>query len=209
MAPPTTIARIQSRLLGLAVAFGAASALSGCPGTLDESLLNVASGSGGNNGGGTGGTGGNGSGGSNNSDGSTGSGGSNNSGGSTGSGGSTVNCTGGNDGATLIAKNCAVLGCHIPGTASDGVSGGLDLTIDSGIRGRLVDVFSGGTAANMSQCMGNSEPYLKGGSSPASGLLLDKMKTTHPCGSQMPIGLPLSSTQQTCIQQWATTLTSP
>jgi hypothetical protein len=157
--------------------------LSGCPGTLDPTQFNTT------------GTGGSGSG----------------TGGSTGTGGSSGTCTGDNDGATIVANTCATTGCHIPGPLNDGLSGGLDLTVDANIASRLVGVMSVGTAANNSQCMAQTEPYLVAGSNPATGLLIDKIKPTRPCGDQMPAfsPFPLTAAQQTCLIQWATTLTSP
>jgi len=143
--------------------------------------------------------------------GSTGSGGSS-MGGTTGSGGTPLSCTGGNDGVSIIMVNCATTFCHIPGTANDGTAGGLDLTVDANIGARLVGVTSVGTADNASQCMGNSTPYLNAGSNPATGLLIDKVTMTHPpCGERMPYEAVtyLTSTQQNCLIQWATTLTSP
>ena len=168
--------------------------LSGCPGTLDPTQF-PASGAGGSNA--TGGSG-------------SGTGGSNATGGSTGTGGSASNCTGGNNGANIVTTSCAVSFCHIPGSQNAGLSGGLDLTVDANIGSRLVGVMSVGTAANGSQCIGQSAPYLIANSNPAQGLLIDKLKATRPCGAQMPASsLPLSAMQQTCLIQWATTLTSP
>ena len=167
--------------------------LSGCPGTLDPTLFNT--GTGGSNA--TGGSG-------------SGTGGSNPTGGATGTGGSPGNCTGGNDGATLVATNCASSGCH--DSAGSAFSGGLDLTVDANIGSRLVGVTSVGTANNESKCMGNTTPYLNAGSNPATGLLIDKISSTNPpCGSFMPYASPslLPAGQRTCLIQWATTLTSP
>jgi hypothetical protein len=164
--------------------------LSGCPGTLDPTQFN------------TNGTGGSGSG----------TGGSNPTGGSTGTGGSSGNCTGNNDPVAIIMTNCATASCHIPGPLNDGQSGGLDLTVDANIGSRLVDVMSTGTTSNNSSCMGNTEPYLQSASNPATGLLIDKISSTHPpCGSFMPYASPalLPAAQRTCLIQWATTLTSP
>jgi hypothetical protein len=141
------------------------------------------------------------------------------SGGSTGSGGSSTNCTGDNDGATIIKTQCAVGNCH--DTADANVFGaGLDLTINSGIASRLVDVVSAGDTAAYSVCGGNTEPYLKGGSNPAAGLLVQKIQSSPECspsesppccGSPMPYAATvfLSTQQQNCVVQWATTLTSP
>jgi hypothetical protein len=185
------IASARYWLAGAVGALGAVTTLSGCPGTLDPQVAALASESGGSSGSSTGGNG---------------------SGGATGSGGSTVDCTGNNDGATIVTMNCATSDCHIPGAANDGTAGGLDLTVDANIGARLVNVTSVGTASNGSKCAGNTEPYLKGGVTPAMGLLIDKVQMAHPpCGAQMPYAapFPLTATQQTCLIQWATTLTSP
>jgi hypothetical protein len=166
--------------------------LSGCPGTLDPNQFKT--GTGGGNG--TGGSG-------------SGTGGSGPTGGSTGTGG----CTGGNDGAMIISVNCATTYCHIPGSDNDGTAGGLDLTVDANIGSRLLGVMPESTdQGDGSKCVGNSTAYLKAGSNPASGLFIDKFSMTHPpCGDQMPESapFPLTATQQTCLIQWATTLTSP
>ena len=133
-------------------------------------------------------------------------------GGTTGTGGTALSCTGGNDGASIVTVNCATTLCHIPGADNDGTAGGLDLTVDANIGSRLVGVKSVGTADNGSMCMGNATPYLNAGSNPATGLLIDKVSMTHPpCGDQMPFDspFPLTTMQQNCLVQWATTLTSP
>ncbi len=171
----------------------AAPMLAGCPGALDPGLAAEASGSGGS-----------GSGGANPAGGSAG-------GGATGTGGMAAsNCTGGNDGATLVTLTCAVSGCHIPGVGNEGQSGGLDLTVNAGIAARLVGVTPGGTTANGSKCIGQPGPYLESGVTPAMGLLIQKMTNDPPCGAQMPdFSPPLSTTQQNCVIQWATTLVSP
>jgi len=163
--------------------------LSGCPGTLDPNQFNMTSGTGG-----------------------SGSGGSNPTGGSTGTGGGSGSCTGGNNGANIVTANCATTFCHIPGDKNAGTSGGLDLTVDANIGSRLVGVKTVGSVDNASECVGNTTPYLNAGSNPATGLLIDKVTMTHPpCGGQMPDSapFPLTATQQSCLIQWATTLTSP
>lgn len=153
-----------------------AGALSGCPGSLDPSIMSQA---------GTGGT--------------TGTGGGN------GTGGSTSNCTGDNDGATIVTNSCAGnTGCHVPNSP---LGAGLDLTPDSGIASRLLGVTSKGVSPSM--CAGNSEPYLKAGSNPASGLLIDKLGASPPCGVRMPyLATALTATQQECLTEWATSITS-
>lgn len=142
--------------------------------------------------------------------------------GSSGSGtggtpGAATDCTGGNSGDNVITNQCAS-GCHNP--VDDAfVGGGLDLTIDSAIATRLVNVLSTG-ATGSSQCGGTQEPYLVGGKSPATGLLIQKIQTNPSCspaenppccGAPMPDAPnpPLSADEIQCVIQWATTLTAP
>jgi hypothetical protein len=131
------------------------------------------------------------------------------SGGTTGSGGTNGSCTGGLMGAAIITAQCATVGCHSAASAATSAAG-LDLTMNSTIGARLVGVVSPGDVAAASQCAGNATPYLNAGSNPATGLLIDKVQQSHPpCGFQMPFGQPpLSAVQQTCLVEWATTLTS-
>ena len=144
-------------------------------------------------------------------------GGSNPTGGSTGTGGTSSNCTGGNDGATVVMSQCAISGCHDSAGANT-VGAGLDMTVNSSIAGRLVGVVSSGNTNANSVCGGNTTPYLDANSNPATGLVIDKIKSspkcpanTDCCGLAMPYpGItPLPAQQQTCLIQWATTLTSP
>jgi len=156
--------------------------VAGCPGTLD--LSQFQSGSGGSSP-----TGG--------------------SGGSTGTGGASANCTGGNDGATIVMGQCAVSGCHDPSGAQ--FSASLDLTVNSTIGSRLVGVPAAQpTAFNMASCTSEQEALLIAGPGQATGLLVDKIGPNFPCGGRMPLDsvAPLSTTQQNCVIQWATTLTS-
>jgi len=102
---------------------------------------------------------------------------------------------------------CASLGCH------DAMfkSGGLDLTNDGGLIGRLVGQVPNGM--NQSVCMGVTTPYLIDGTMPAQGLLLDKMFANPlPCGgggNRMPSLGVLSADQITCIHSWADSVTAP
>jgi len=174
--------------------------LAGCPGTLDPTLFPTGSGA-------TNGTGGSGSG----------TGGSNSTGGATGTGGSSSSCTGSNDGATLVMGQCATSGCH-DATSANTLGAGLDLTVNSSIARRLVNVQSSGNTNAGSACGGNTEAYLNAGSNPATGLLIDKIQSSPKCTANsaccgLPMPYPgialLSPAQQTCLIQWATTLTSP
>ena len=139
--------------------------LAGCPGTLDPTLFPAGAG-------GSTGTGGNG----------TGTGGSSSTGGSTGTGGTSSNCTGNNDGATVVMSQCAISGCH-DATSANMFGAGLDLTVNSTIASRLVGVQSSGNASAGSVCGGNSEAYLNSGTSPATGLLIQKIQSSPKCSS--------------------------
>jgi len=103
---------------------------------------------------------------------------------------------------------CASLGCH---DASANAQGGLNLTNDGALAGRLLGVMPAGT--NSSVCGGTTTPYLVAGSQPAMGLLLDKMfATTLPCGGQgnrMPSLGTLTAADMACITSWANDLTKP
>jgi hypothetical protein len=182
--------------VGAVGALVSVSMLSGCPGTLDPDVAKMATGTG--SGGATG-------------SGGSGNGGSNPTGGATGTGGTMAsNCTGNNDGATIVMSICAQAYCHTTASAND--CGGLYLTVDSGISGRLIGVMSMGSLnTNGSACAGQTtEPYLVANSNPATGLLIDKLKANRPCGSQMPLdSLALTTTQTACLTTWATTLTHP
>jgi hypothetical protein len=76
---------------------------------------------------------------------------------------------------------------------------------------KLVGVFpqGGGMPATMGQCTSSGIPYLVAGSSPATGLFLDKLKLqVPPCGARMPnIGGPLTQEELDCVQRWADKLT--
>jgi hypothetical protein len=200
-------------LVGAVSALVATTMLSGCPGTLDPEIVKML-GSGGGSGSGSGGStgsGGSGSGGTNPSSG--------------GTGGGTADCTGSNDVNYIIMGTgssdcpgvkcvaCAQSGCHVPGALSADVSGGLDLTLDSNIGSRLIDVMSmGSQTTNGSLCAGKtSEPYLASTSNPPTGLLLDKLTNKKPCGDQMPWPGPpgaiaLTSQQIACVSAWAESL---
>ena len=130
--------------------------------------------------------------------------------GSTGTGGSSSNCTGDNAGATIVTKNCAISGCHDSSGAV--FAGDLDLTVDSTIGSRLVGVMAAQpTATNLAACMDETVPLLVAGSTPATGLLIDKINPNPPCGLAMPYPglILLPAAQRTCLIEWATTLTSP
>ena len=57
-------------------------------------------------------------------------------------------------------------------------------------------------------CTGTGKNYLDAHSTPASGLLIDKIKANPPCGTRMPYpGIsPLPTTQIACVEAWAESL---
>ena len=182
---PRSFDRPSPTWLGLLGVVATSLGALGCPGTLDPALVNNSSGTAGASG-------------------------------TMGTGGSAGGCTGASAGDAVITSKCAVSGCHT--TADAPVFGaGLDLTVDATIGSRLVGVTSPGDSAAGSACGGNTEPYLIAGVAPATGLLIQKIGTnpncsqseTPPCcGSPMPFAAAtlLTTTQQQCIIQWATTL---
>jgi len=138
--------------------------------------------------------------------GSTGLGGSTGTGGITGSGGSSQQVC--DAPTTVFAGNCAFGGCH----DANGTSAGFNLT-SAGIVGRLLDVMP--NPAVSPSCGASTEPYLKSGSNPATGLLLDKLVPTDAnldviCGVLMPQGSPTMIKQSdfSCVTAWATAVTT-
>jgi hypothetical protein len=101
---------------------------------------------------------------------------------------------------------CTTVGCHTAGTTTTG--GGLDLTA-SGLVARLLNK---GPSTNINAgaaCTTAGKPYLVPNSSPATGLLLDKMsQSTTTCGTVMPQIGSVNGTQMDCLKQWATAVTT-
>ena len=115
---------------------------------------------------------------------------------------------GGGSGGPCNAVPILEAKCGYPGLCHDNralAPGGLDLM--TAPFDRLVGDMPDGT--NTSQCADVTTPYLVAGSNPATGLLLDKLMPTPPCGAMMPTLDVLTPTEVTCLQSWATGLTSP
>jgi len=108
--------------------------------------------------------------------------------------------------ALLSAKSCTTSGCH----ASAQPAAGLDLA-SAGLADRLLGKSPvAGVGLQPSMCVGTNRNYLNAGSNPATGLLLDKVGTTPPCGARMPIGpAPLNNNEMACLRSWALSVTSP
>jgi hypothetical protein len=124
-------------------------------------------------------------------------------GGTGGTGGSTV-C----DAPSMVLANTdTTKGCG-DNTACHGATiheGGLDL-VSAGVIGRLLD--KAPNPATSQACQSVTKAYLISNTSPAQGLLLDKLNTGT-CGSPMPFPLGgLPQMQRDCLMQWATAVTT-
>jgi len=60
----------------------------------------------------------------------------------------------------------------------------------------------------MALCGSYSGDLLNSGSNPATGLLIDKLASPPPCGMHMPEIGSITSTQASCVQAWATAVTT-
>lgn len=129
-------------------------------------------------------------------------------GGTGNTGGSSGGSSGVCDAPTMVFKSVDTLkGCGAANGCHDAVSmeSGLDL-VSAGVISRLLDKTPDSTLSL--SCKGITTPYLKSGSTPATGLLLDKLNSGS-CGLPMPYptgGLPQA--QRDCITQWANAVTS-
>lgn len=94
---------------------------------------------------------------------------------------------------TLFSHTCGVPGCHVAGT------GRIDLVSD-GLVGRLVDQLAPDTTGSM--CQGKTLVASDG----TASLLVNKLKSPPPCGSQMPIGPPATADQVQCVTDWVASL---
>ncbi|HET6279543.1 MAG TPA: DUF1585 domain-containing protein [Polyangia bacterium] len=95
----------------------------------------------------------------------------------------------------------ACTGCHNAQAAP--AFGGLDMATP-GWEKKLVGAPPAAGAPGTNAC-NKSLNYLNR-TQPATGLFLDKLKATPPCGAQMPlatVAAPLSATEMACVQKWA------
>jgi hypothetical protein len=101
----------------------------------------------------------------------------------------------------IFNANCTV--CHT-GTSY----AGLDLTAAS-LPGLLDKAPPGGGTTSPSVCAAMGKKYLIPHTTPAQGLLLDKLTSNPGCGVRMPyLANPLSASDIACVNSWALTLTS-
>jgi hypothetical protein len=83
---------------------------------------------------------------------------------------------------------------------------GLDL-VSAGVVARLLD--KAPDPAMSVSCPNSTMPYLISNTNPAQGLMIDKLSNPPTCGAPMPYPAGgLSSTQKTCLLQWATAVTT-
>ena len=87
----------------------------------------------------------------------------------------------------LAADTCSNSGCH----DVDAPAAGLDLQ-SPGVAARLLDVASNNCSDRLLIDSGNR----------GTGYFLESLEQTPSCGSQMPIGAPLSAEQIGCLQAW-------
>jgi hypothetical protein len=103
----------------------------------------------------------------------------------------------------LFAMSQTCGACHYAGSV---LGAGLDLA-SAGVVGRLVG--KGPSTDPTAMCQSSGKNYLVASSNPATGLLIDKITMSPPeCGSAMPIGPQLTATQQKCLTDWATAVTT-
>jgi hypothetical protein len=102
--------------------------------------------------------------------------------------------------AMFSGQRCSALGCH-----GAGLPNGIDMQ-SPGLSARLL-----GKMSTSATCAPSGKPYLVPNSNPATGLLIDKLHPSPPCGSIMPfadIGGVLTSEEMACIMDWSTAVTS-
>jgi hypothetical protein len=110
------------------------------------------------------------------------------------------------DAPTMVFKaSCAQPGCHDANTTG---GAGLDLA-SAGVVGRLLGQGPSTNSTAGASCSSAGKPYLMSGSNPATGLLIDKMsQSTVTCGTIMPQIGNVSATQISCLNEWATAVTT-
>lgn len=104
------------------------------------------------------------------------------------SGGSDAGASACGSTTALLKAKCGTAGCH----GAVGGAAGLDLATD-GLAARLKDLPS--SAA----CEGYAQIDSK---DPGQSLIYLKVTDTPPCAPRMPIGTPLSDTEQACLLEW-------
>ena len=179
-----SVGRSKGLFLASSLGFAMLLSLTGCPGTLDNpgAFPPPVSGSAGV----SGGSGTN---------------------GGAGSGGAGTGSTAGCDVKPLFIGTTSKYQCTLDGACHDanGSAGNFSMTAADWDQ-HLVGVMPKGGGATPSMCQASTKPYLIAKSSPAAGLLIDKL-TNPTCGMMMPeLTGPISAADMTCIKAWAQAL---
>jgi hypothetical protein len=90
----------------------------------------------------------------------------------------------------IFKGSCGLEGCHAKGSPQ------IDLVSD-GVAARLIDHESGSTV-----CKGRTYIATDG----TSSLLLDKLSSSPPCGTRMPLGGTISAANALCLADWVAAL---
>jgi hypothetical protein len=118
------------------------------------------------------------------------------SGGGGGTGGSQI-C----DAPTVMVAKCGQAGCH----SSTSPQTGLDLQ-SPGVAARLLATPMPGMNPSCTDDLRTA--YLTPNSNPATGFLFQKLMSTPPCGLKMPELGTWTMSDDACLQQWATAVTT-
>ena len=116
--------------------------------------------------------------------------------GNPGTGGSTV-C----DAPAVMVTKCGQAGCH----SNSLPQGGLDL-VSPGVAARLLAAPPPGMNASCADNLRTA--YLMPSSNPATGFLFQKLTGSPPCGLMMPELGTWTASDASCLQQWATAVTT-
>jgi hypothetical protein len=101
------------------------------------------------------------------------------------------------DGAALMVTKCSQPGCH----SDSSPQGGLDLK-SAGVAARLKAAPPAGMNPSCTDDLRTA--YFGPASDVSSGFLFKKLMTPPPCGSPMPELGTWTTTDATCLQDWAT-----
>ena len=100
----------------------------------------------------------------------------------------------------MVAK-CSQAGCH----TTTFPQAGLDLQ-SPGVAARLLAAPMAGMNPSCTDDLRTA--YLTPNSNPATGFLFQKLTSTPPCGVKMPELGTWTATDDSCLQEWATALTT-
>ena len=105
------------------------------------------------------------------------------------------------DAPSVMVTKCGQPGCH----SETAPQAGLDLK-STGVAARLL---AAPAAGQNPSCTDDQRPaYLTPQSNPATGFLFTKLMPSPPCGLQMPELGTWTTSDASCLSQWATALTT-